>query len=206
MVSIICLLSSLLYLIPKYSWWISRFRNCNGIFLIGDFNVDFDHSRMFNSFSVWLHNCMNGIWWLVTYLFVHVALLFTRMKEMMGIVAHGLIVGWSSYLLLVLSSIVSDVSAHHSESNLCDHSPLQFLIHIQGQSILSATPTSHPTSNEHQQINWSRNLHVMWKAIVIPSLCKACNMLTWNCELLAAQVMLKHFRGFSVGISMICNS
>ena len=76
--------------------------------------------------------------------------LVIHMKEMM--VSRS----WIDHVMCSrsFSTLVTDVFARHSGSNLSDHSPLHFLLHIQGQSILQS-PLSSPSNSRSTKIRWS---------------------------------------------------
>ena len=62
----------------------------------------------------------------------------------------GLSRSWIDHVMCSrsFSTLVTDVFARHSGSNLSDHSPLHFLLHVQGQSILQSPLSSSPSNSK----------------------------------------------------------
>ena len=69
----------------------------------------------------------------------------------------GLSRSWIDHVMCSqsFSTLVTDVFARHSGSNLSDHSPIHFLLHVQGQSILQSPLSSSPNHSKSTKIRWS---------------------------------------------------
>ena len=120
----------------------------DGLVIVGDFNVDFGRQGP-------LHNLLVG--------FMSDHDLVARDLPFHGSIGHtyerddGLSRSWIDHVMCSrsFSTLVTDVFARHSGSNLSDHSPLHFLLHVQGQSILQSPLSSSPSNSKCTKIRWS---------------------------------------------------
>ena len=118
-----------------------------GIFLVGDFNVDFDRSGPLEKLS----DFMLELDMLSVDVGHRSSIMYTYERD------DGLSRSWIDHIVCSqsCSSLVSDISANHSGSNLSDHSPLLFVISATCEPY---TPPCSPScsSVSPAKINWSK--------------------------------------------------
>ena len=135
-------------------------QNCNFVIVVGDLNVDFDrggeHAKLLVDFMVELnlYSCDLSFPHAVGYTYQH---------------DDGVVHSWLDHILCSqhISTLVTDVYAVHTGSNLSDHDPLFFQVNLQSLSF----PTTKPGSHQHTRVvSIGLRLLLMFKTIVICSL------------------------------------